>query len=73
MLKWQAFHITVKSRSHFWGFGARINTPRRGNLGNLKLGKSFRTRPGLEPRSPSYPSALPLCYRDLELMPINFW
>jgi hypothetical protein len=36
----------------------------RGNTGNMKLSKSFRIRPGLEPGSPGYPlSALSLCLR----------
>jgi hypothetical protein len=41
---------------------------------DLKLGKSFRIQPGLELGSPGHlPSALPLCYRDLQLMPPFFY
>jgi hypothetical protein len=57
---------------HFLGsFGARMVIPRRerGNTGDMKLGKNF-FGPKLEP--PGYrPSALPLCYRELQLTGIS--
>ena len=66
--------------NHFTRFAQNLNeTDYRCSMDILyiyyeifKLGKSFRTRPGFEHGPPGYsPKALQLCYRDLQLMPVN--